>query len=164
MMSLSISPVNCNHRLDVFDGPSTKSSTKMTKTPLCGITAPVQDYISKNREITLRFIGGKGNRKGRDFTVTVTPLTKKRCGRRRNSFQCKNGYCINRYHRCDGYNNCGDSSDEYNCYVLGKAKGLTSQQILIIIFSTLGGSVVIALVVWFFVGRNSRPSDYHYVK
>jgi hypothetical protein len=37
---------------------------------------PKKDYYSTKREITLRFVGGKSDRKGRDFTVTVTPLIK----------------------------------------------------------------------------------------
>ncbi|XP_072179347.1 MAM and LDL-receptor class A domain-containing protein 2-like [Diadema setosum] len=30
-------------------------------------------------------------------------------------FQCYDGSCISDYYRCNGYSNCGDGSDEYNC-------------------------------------------------
>ncbi|XP_071492669.1 MAM and LDL-receptor class A domain-containing protein 2-like isoform X3 [Diadema antillarum] len=30
-------------------------------------------------------------------------------------FQCNDGSCISDYYRCNGYSNCGDGSDEYNC-------------------------------------------------
>ena len=30
-------------------------------------------------------------------------------------FTCLNSYCVSYYDRCDGVNDCGDMSDEYNC-------------------------------------------------
>ena len=31
-------------------------------------------------------------------------------------FRCNSGLCINSNLRCDGYNDCGDDSDEKNCH------------------------------------------------
>ena len=30
-------------------------------------------------------------------------------------FRCQRGRCVNLNMRCDGYNDCGDGSDEKNC-------------------------------------------------
>lgn len=32
-----------------------------------------------------------------------------------NSYHCNNGHCINQAWKCDGYNDCGDDSDELDC-------------------------------------------------
>lgn len=44
-----------------------------------------------------------------------------------NEYQCNNGYCIPDVERCDGYYDCGDDSDEWNC---------SSGTVLIIILCT----------------------------
>ena len=31
------------------------------------------------------------------------------------SFHCDSGDCVNSMYECDGYDNCGDNSDEQNC-------------------------------------------------
>jgi hypothetical protein len=32
-------------------------------------------------------------------------------------FTCDNGNCVPQYDVCDGYNDCGDNSDEYGCFI-----------------------------------------------
>ena len=41
-------------------------------------------------------------------------------------FMCDNQHCIPLVYVCDGFNNCGDSSDEVNC---GSAVGTYSSQL-----------------------------------
>ena len=44
------------------------------------------------------------------FSCTVDPV---RC--EPNEFKCGNGKCVMKIWRCDGDDDCGDSSDEVNC-------------------------------------------------
>lgn len=39
--------------------------------------------------------------------------SKKTCNS--NEFRCKNGYCIEKDHRCNNWTDCSDGSDEENC-------------------------------------------------
>ena len=43
-------------------------------------------------------------------------------------FKCPNGICIPAIYKCDGENDCGDSSDETNC--TGKQISLTLPKVI----------------------------------
>ena len=50
-------------------------------------------------------------------TVTMARTTPRSADGSCRSFQfkCANHNCVSWYERCDGVNDCGDASDEYNC-------------------------------------------------
>lgn len=55
----------------------------------------------------------------RGSSTTLSPRTSTtpyvvKCGT--SEYQCKNKNCIAAPYRCDGNDNCGDNSDESDCY------------------------------------------------
>ena len=46
------------------------------------------------------------------FILYVSNLGRPGTCEKYGKFQCNNGKCIAKYYICDGYNHCGDNSDE----------------------------------------------------
>lgn len=47
------------------------------------------------------------------FTVVVCHLSAGHC--KTGDIACRNGRCVSEYKKCDGYNDCGDGTDESEC-------------------------------------------------
>jgi hypothetical protein len=76
-----------------------------------------------------------------------------------NEFRCSNGFCIKENLVCNGYNNCGDRSDQVACAVAGLGVGI----IVVIVFGCLVGFLCIPIALIYFVCRPRRRSMYRYV-
>lgn len=76
-----------------------------------------------------------------------------------NEFRCSNGFCIKKSLVCNGYNNCGDRSDQVACAVARLGDGI----IVAIVLGCLVGFVCIPLALIYFVCRPRRRSMYRYI-
>lgn len=81
---------------------------------LCG-SSTGREYVTAFNYLALRFSTKHlGPNKYQYFEAVVTPFhTSSSCFN--GELRCRNGRCIWEKLRCDGYNNCGDNSDEANC-------------------------------------------------
>lgn len=71
-------------------------------------------------------------------------------------FKCSNGYCILSNMKCDGFNNCGDDSDEKHC----AGTGLSIAAIVgIAVGGAAGLALLICLVVFVCYKRKRGYSD-----
>lgn len=102
-------------RLDLYNGDTTMSAARISGTQgICGKHAKKEYYSTKINTLTMQFTTGiyVGN-KYENFEAIVTPFHTGHC--QEDEFKCKNGRCVYRDLLCDGYNNCGDDSDETSC-------------------------------------------------
>ncbi|XP_064599329.1 membrane frizzled-related protein-like isoform X2 [Liolophura sinensis] len=96
-------------RLTLYDGPSTTSPALSGINGICGFSTPSTVYVTSGQYLTLYFqsdflLQYKG------FTVILTEFSYT-CNNV-TSFHCRNRRCIDSSLTCDGWNNCGDSTDE----------------------------------------------------
>ncbi|XP_064611667.1 membrane frizzled-related protein-like [Liolophura sinensis] len=80
---------------------------------VCGRRVPEKTFITSRNGMLTRFVSGQ-EADCEDFHILVTPFYTGLCDE--SSFQCDNKRCVADTLACDGYNNCGDNSDEtVNC-------------------------------------------------
>lgn len=127
-------------RLDLYNGNTTMSAARLSGTDgICGKYAKKEYYSTTRNILTMEFMTGNNDKnKYEYFEAIITPFHTGHC--QDDEFKCKNGRCVYRDLFCDGYNNCGDNSDESSCKKL-----LLS--IAAIIGIVVGCVVVIGIIV-----------------
>ncbi|KAK6178490.1 hypothetical protein SNE40_013275 [Patella caerulea] len=100
----------CTDYLNIYDGGDNKASLLNTS-PLCG-SSVTGNFTSTGSSLTFDFKSDE-TAVYRGFGLLVTAIENAPCTSAQ--FSCNNGLCIDTSLKCDGYNQCGDSSDEINC-------------------------------------------------
>ncbi|XP_064641635.1 uncharacterized protein LOC135496307 isoform X2 [Lineus longissimus] len=163
-------PGICNQRMFLFDGHDTLFSRMIHEAmrPLCGDSAPFNDFISSGQPMTLQFVSdGLALPNEHGFTASLTPIRLLGC--LESDFHCNNGYCINTYLRCDGYNNCGDRSDELGCFASKISGSITTAMTTlsylewtIITLGCVGVAILIIMLIWYIVSDRAKD-DYQQI-
>src|SRR5699024_10417426 len=85
----------------------------------CERSQAPQIALSKNSQLNLTWQNKQSTGAEKtnliEFAMIVTATSGKAIQCNKNEFQCGMGYCIDSLLNCDGYNNCGDGSDEKIC-------------------------------------------------
>ncbi|XP_071087832.1 neuropilin and tolloid-like protein 1 [Haliotis cracherodii] len=117
----TVSTPNCQkNALQIFD--SDRQTLLNAPFGDCGTVLRTRTYKSSGSSVTLKFQTDASFQYGQ-FDILVTSFNKAfnhSCSARR--FTCDNDLCISNTLTCNGYNDCGDDSDEiYECRLSGGA-------------------------------------------
>ncbi|XP_064611540.1 suppressor of tumorigenicity 14 protein homolog [Liolophura sinensis] len=97
------------NKVDLYDGKLLPQNRMTGPNGLCGYDVD-RTYTTTGERIYIQFRSHVGY-EGRGFTIYLTDFySNGPC--RTGEFQCDNGWCIDGFLRCDGWDNCEDRSDE----------------------------------------------------
>ncbi|XP_060082338.1 neuropilin and tolloid-like protein 2 [Ylistrum balloti] len=141
----------CNYvTVSVYDGENRNRKIQ----DMCGLSAynlPKKTFTSTRNALTFNLMTAS-TISSSAYDIIVTSYSRGTCTF---GFQCDNSRCIDSSLSCNGYNNCGDNSDEYLCsstIVLGAG---------VIVAIVLGGCfVVICLPIIIVVSIFRRRRTY----
>ncbi|GIY31399.1 hypothetical protein CDAR_559731 [Caerostris darwini] len=93
------------------------------------------------------------------FNIVFTAVTNASCNSS-TTYQCTNGFCINKKFSCDTHNNCFDYSDEFRngtwCEKIQKEMGLSRDHLIIISFIVIPLFVLIVFFLASFCWKKYR--------
>ncbi|XP_005094706.1 neuropilin and tolloid-like protein 1 [Aplysia californica] len=138
---------SCTDYLDVHDGTST-SATKLNSSPVCGSgTSIPSNFTSSGDSMTLHLLSdSSGVYTG--FNMVFVAATSEPCSS--SQLNCNTSVCIPSSLECDGFDQCGDSTDEQDCAAKASSDG---PDVVMIVLITLTVLVVIGCVVAFVAYR-----------
>ncbi|XP_039878650.1 suppressor of tumorigenicity 14 protein homolog [Simochromis diagramma] len=91
---------------------------KRALTEQCGNPQKSLSFFSSGNVMLLTLVTNeKENFPGFEASYSQIPLAKRTCP---GMFQCSNNKCVSKTSQCDGWDDCGDNSDEINCTCPGK--------------------------------------------
>ncbi|XP_042080397.1 suppressor of tumorigenicity 14 protein-like [Haplochromis burtoni] len=91
---------------------------KRALTEQCGNPQKSLSFFSSGNVMLLTLVTNeKENFPGFEASYSQIPLAKRTCP---GMFQCSNNKCVSKSFQCDGWDHCGDNSDEINCTCPGK--------------------------------------------
>lgn len=144
---------NCTAaRLDVFDGLRNKKRISGSE-GLCGTSLKTVDYTTdQDNFMPIEFTTDGSNQVG-SFEITLTNFHTGEC--LAGEFRCRNGRCVDSTVQCDGYQNCGDNSDNVSdlCSVIA---GLAAGAIVAIVLSAIFFVIFLPIFIIVVMGRRRR--------
>ncbi|XP_064599340.1 membrane frizzled-related protein-like [Liolophura sinensis] len=147
--------VSCTYdRLMIYDGINSHSSRLTGRYGLCGNVAPATIYRTTGDWVTFNFTSDT-SRQGRGFQLLVTGFDDSGICLTSSEYECSNGFCVDEDLECDGYNNCGDNSDELLC-------SLSVGGIVGISVGCVAGAFILAAIVVLIASRNK--TSYRHVQ
>ncbi|XP_022337162.2 uncharacterized protein LOC111133252 [Crassostrea virginica] len=144
---------NCTAaRIDVYDGLRNKKRISGSE-GLCGNSLSSPDFTTENDQfMPIEFTTDGSNQIG-SFEITLTNFHTGDC--MSGEFRCRNGRCVDSTVQCDGYQNCGDNSDNDNdlCSVI---EGLAKGAIVAIVLTAIFFVIFVPIFVIVVIGRRRR--------
>lgn len=144
---------NCTAaRLDVFDGLRNKKRISGSE-GLCGTSLKTVDYTTdQDNFMPIEFTTDGSNQVG-SFEITLTNFHTGEC--LAGEFRCSNDRCVDSTVQCDGYQNCGDNSDNVSelCSVIA---GLAAGAIVAIVLSAIFFVIFLPICIIVVMGRRRR--------
>ncbi|XP_054722035.1 uncharacterized protein LOC129231696 [Uloborus diversus] len=135
-----IDPKKCENYLEISP---TESSGSVR---LCGYSDDALEFKSYSNmgrmDIVFHTANTSSHRKA-SFQLTFTAVRKGWCFKEET--HCRNDNCIWKNLACDGYNNCGDLSDELDPEV-SRCSNLTPGESLAVILVTIVGSLILLII------------------
>ncbi|KAL3871280.1 hypothetical protein ACJMK2_039319 [Sinanodonta woodiana] len=137
-LEIEYEPLCDDDYLQMFDGMNTSAPTVQgLARRICGHKKPAGSYITTGRHVTVHF-NSDTHKQDDGFDLVFTSFHTEKCDQ--NEYRCRNGRCISNRLECNGYNNCGDGSDE--CHLTPNAVlGIVIGVFLLTIIA-VGGIVV----------------------
>ncbi|XP_067651451.1 uncharacterized protein [Haliotis asinina] len=107
----------------------------------CGTETPNGQFESGGSDLTFQFHTDSSEQRGNfDMLVTAISHSNDTCPPER--FHCKNKRCVSVYVTCNGFDDCGDGSDEI------QGCGYSSKIVIITVASVLVAAVVVSLIIF----------------
>ncbi|XP_071087813.1 uncharacterized protein [Haliotis cracherodii] len=130
----------------------------------CGAVTPTGQFESGGSNLTFEFHTDSSEQQG-NFDMLVTTISHSNDTCPPEKFHCKNKRCVSKYVTCNGFDDCGDGSDEI------QGCGSSPKIVLICVAAVLVAAVVVSMIIFLAkyrkrkyrrLSRNSESHGHHH--
>ncbi|XP_062614918.1 low-density lipoprotein receptor-related protein 2-like [Saccostrea cucullata] len=146
---------NCTSaRIDVYDGLRNKKRISDGE-GLCGTALSKSDFSTESDNfMPIEFTTDSTSQQG-NFEITLTSFHTGDCIS--GEFRCRNGRCVDTTVQCDGYQNCGDNSDN-DSELCDIVTALATGAIVAIVLSAIFLVIFVPICCIVLIGRRRRSN------